>query len=523
MGALFAMLRSGGLSDELLRAQIDYTTRTYPITFVTSLLVSAGVLLASLQAPNLPVILAAWVLHGLICCVMLARWFRDRAAGWQSSNPARRARQVSGEAAFVAGGWYVFLSSAGLDAGPQEQVLVVAVMAGVMAVGAARYAAIPAAVASFLGTVTLVCGAYATASSIEWPVYAFLAVFVLMLCRASLAQHRLIVDQFNSGAEIERARAEVAILAAREAEAAAAREADASRTAGEAREQREAERRREVAAIAQAFELRLLSGIEAMARDAEQACALARELAGSASSSHQRFVALAEKVDRSEADLVGLTALAADLREALAAVQGRVSEQSSANKRAYDLTDRAEEQFRTLVRNAEGIGSISIAIEEIARRTNLLALNATIEAASAGEAGRGFAVVASEVKALATQTGRATGDVRQKADDITHASAHTGAAIAEMQACLAVFEDLARTLGEALQEQGVIVGRLEDHASVAASFAADVHGRVAEAEQAAVFSSNLTEKVEARSAELVSRTRSILTETHAFLQDLRAA
>ncbi|MFD1612951.1 methyl-accepting chemotaxis protein [Sphingomonas tabacisoli] len=523
LAALRDVFSSKGLSDELLRAQIDYATRTYPVTFAMSLLVSTGTLLATLGSPDQAEIIGAWVFHTFTCFVMLWRWWRDRATGWQVANPAARVRQISAEAAFVALGWYVFLSSAGLYADTQTQVLVVAVMAGVMAVGSARYASIPAASASFLGTVTIVCGAYSTASAIEWPVYAFLAVFVLMLGRTSIAQHKMIVAQYNSGAEIERARAEVAILAAREAETAAAREAAASREAAQTRELQDAERRRAITEIARSFETRLLSGIEAVASDAEQASALARNLAQSAVASHQRFVALAEKVDRSEADLAGLTMLAADLREALAAVQTRVDDQAKANARAYDLTGRAEEQFRALVHNAQGIGAISTAIEDIARRTNLLALNATIEAARAGEAGRGFAVVASEVKSLASQTGRATGDVRQRADDITFASGHTEAAIAEMQSCLAVFDDLAQTLGEALRGQGAIVGELEEHASIAASFAADVHGRVAEAKQAAVLSSDLTEKVEGRSAELVARTQSILAETRAFLRDLRAA
>jgi methyl-accepting chemotaxis protein len=521
--ALIAALRSDGLSDELLRAQIDSATRSYPVSFLMSLLVSSGVLLASLGLSNIKAIIAAFALHALTCCVMLVRWFRDRAAGWQIAKPAARIRETTIEAGFVALGWFVFLSSAGLYAPPQQQVLVVAVMAGVMAVGSSRYASIPSAAASFLATVTFVCATYARASSIEWPVYAFLAVFVLMLGKSVLSQHSLIVEQYRSGAETERARAEIAILAAREAETAAARAAEDSQAAALARQQREEERRREIAEIARSFEYRLLSGIEAVAADAEQACALARQLAQSAVSSHQRFVDLAGQVDRSESDMSALAALAADLRQALASVQARVDDQASANARAYDLTGRAEEQFRMLVRNAEGIGAISTTIEDIARQTNLLALNATIEAATAGDAGRGFAVVAAEVKSLANQTGRATGDVRQKADDIAHASTHTGAAIAEMQGCLAIFEELARTLAGALEGQGEIVGQLEQHALAAANFATDVHGRVAEAKQAAVVSSDLTDKVEGRSSELVARTQSILAETRAFLNELRAA
>jgi methyl-accepting chemotaxis protein len=79
---------------------------------------------------------------------------------------------------------------------------------------------------------------------------------------------------------------------------------------------------------------------------------------------------------------------------------------------------RAAEEVRGLAAESGRIGDIVAQIEAIAAQTNLLALNATIEAARAGDAGRGFAVVASEVKNLATQTGRATEDIRIRIDGL---------------------------------------------------------------------------------------------------------
>ncbi len=106
-----------------------------------------------------------------------------------------------------------------------------------------------------------------------------------------------------------------------------------------------------------------------------------------------------------------------------------------------------------LVDAAAKIGEVTALIADIAGQTNLLALNATIEAARAGDAGRGFAVVASEVKALASQTAKATDDIRTQIDDIQSVSTNTAASIKKMSSVIDRVKDIGSAISHAVGEQ----------------------------------------------------------------------
>lgn len=121
-------------------------------------------------------------------------------------------------------------------------------------------------------------------------------------------------------------------------------------------------------------------------------------------------------------------------------------------------TEHTATVVRSLAEAAERIGSVVGLISQIASQTNMLALNATIEAARAGASGRGFAVVASEVKALASQTSRATEEISGQIATIQSGTREAVGAI----------DSIAKTI-QALSEASTSVALAIDKQSAAAT------------------------------------------------------
>lgn len=149
-----------------------------------------------------------------------------------------------------------------------------------------------------------------------------------------------------------------------------------------------------------------------------------------------------------------------ELTASAAEIGHRIEESSQIASQAVEKARKSNESVEGLATAAEKIGEVVQLINDIAGQTNLLALNATIEAARAGESGKGFAVVANEVKALASQTSRATEEISEQIGAIQAATGEAVVSIREISEVIDRINALATEVAGAVGEQNSALGEV---------------------------------------------------------------
>lgn len=204
-------------------------------------------------------------------------------------------------------------------------------------------------------------------------------------------------------------------------------------------------------------------------------------------------------------------------------IQSKVIHSQNATSNAVKQAQVMRERVAGLETAATAISDVVGLITSIAGQTNLLALNATIEAARAGEAGKGFAVVASEVKALATQTSKATEDIARQISAIQDTTSASVSGIHDILTAIADLESNSGEIASAINQQNAatlqISGSIQEAATNVQDVDATLDGVNVAAQEAGTTANRLREASDA----LTEHSKILRAEVEQFLNDVKAA
>ncbi len=299
----------------------------------------------------------------------------------------------------------------------------------------------------------------------------------------------------------------------------------ADRLAAEQAAQNEAKLRRthEIDSLTKGFEGKVGLLIGELSQAASEMEATAGSMSSTADETNQRSVAVAAASEQTSANVQTVATATEELSASIREIGDRVAESAKiAGKAVTDATD-TDATVQALATGAQKIGEVVTLIQDIASQTNLLALNATIEAARAGDAGKGFAVVASEVKALATQTGKATEEIGSQIAQIQEATKRAVAAIGSIAATIGHVNEVSAAIASAVEEQAAATQEIARNVQQAAKGTQDVSSNIAGVKQAATDAGSAAGRVLGAAHQLSRQAADLTGEVQGFIKGVQAA
>lgn len=263
--------------------------------------------------------------------------------------------------------------------------------------------------------------------------------------------------------------------------------------------------------------------VDVVASASTELDATARGMTGTAEEATSRSATVASASEEASTNVQTVAGAAEELASSVQEIGRQVAQSSQIAGRAVEEATRTNQTVQSLAEAAGRIGDVVSLITDIASQTNLLALNATIEAARAGEAGKGFAVVASEVKALATQTAKATDDIGIQITSIQDVTSSAVDAIASIQSTIDEISSISTAIASAVEEQGSATQEIARNVQEAAQGTQEVSSNIAGVSSSVSETGASAQEVLSAAGELSQHAAELRTEIEGFLQHMNAA
>jgi methyl-accepting chemotaxis protein len=249
----------------------------------------------------------------------------------------------------------------------------------------------------------------------------------------------------------------------------------------------------------------------------------ARALSDNASNTTRLATVVANASEDASKNVNSVASATEELASSVREISAQVQESNRIAASAVTQADQTDSRINALSQAANRIGDVIKLITSVAEQTNLLALNATIEAARAGEAGRGFAVVAQEVKALASQTAKATDEIGIQIAGMQTATQEAVGSIKMISSTIGKISEITSAISAAIEEQGAATQEISGNIQRTASGTSQVAGTIGEVSQGANQTGAASSQLLSSARQLSDSTASLQAEIDGFLQSIAAA
>ncbi|UPK26387.1 methyl-accepting chemotaxis protein [Bradyrhizobium sp. 195] len=271
------------------------------------------------------------------------------------------------------------------------------------------------------------------------------------------------------------------------------------------------------------FENTVRSALDNLAQSANSMQSTAQSMSTTADQSNALVNAVASAAEETSVNVQTVSSGTEQLSSSIEEISKQVVTSAAIAKKAVDEAGATDATVQSLADSASRISVVVDLIQTIASQTNLLALNATIEAARAGEAGRGFAVVASEVKSLASQTAKATEEIRTQIASMQDITTSAVGAIQGIGRIIGEIDGVTTTIAAAVEEQGAATREIARNIQHAAGGTSEVSSNIVGVSTASAEAGAAANEVLSASDALRREADMLRGEIDAFLNNMRAA
>jgi methyl-accepting chemotaxis protein len=285
----------------------------------------------------------------------------------------------------------------------------------------------------------------------------------------------------------------------------------------------EAEKKAAIETLANTFEAKVQSIVDAVADAAQTMQTTARSLSKASDATREQTLAVATTASQATTNVETVAASSEELSASISEIGRQVVQAAGVSRQAEEQSRKTDETVAGLSNAAQKIGEVIELINSIASQTNLLALNATIEAARAGEAGKGFAVVGGEGKSLASQTAKATDDIRTQIAAVQSETGIAVEAIRKIATTISEINQISNSIASAVQQQSAATDEITRNVQQAATGTQTVSKTIGNVSDAVGEAGRDAANVLTAADALATQADALRREVGSFLATVRAA